>query len=70
MLMCCKHLKRLCIKNSTWLQNGKEVQLVSQGMIIKFVRHSLTLRWLQSYLTEESVAILQQERPDITFVTD
>jgi hypothetical protein len=70
MLMRCKHLERLSIKNSTYFQNGKEVQLVPQGMIIKFVRHTPTLRWLRSDLTEENVAMLQQERPAITFVTD
>lgn len=70
MLMCCKHLEHLSIKNSTWFQTGHKEQLVSQGMIIKFVRHTPTLRWLRSDLTEDNVAMLLQERPDITFVTE
>jgi hypothetical protein len=72
MLMNCKHLERVTIKNTTWqaVEVEGEAQPLSQGIIIKFVRHTPTLRWLRSDLTEENVAMLQQERPDITFVSD
>jgi hypothetical protein len=39
-------------------------------VIITFVWHTQTLRWLASDLTEENAAMPQQERPDIEFVTD
>jgi len=43
---------------------------ITQKMIIKMVRLHPTLRWLRSDLTEASIAKLQQERPEITFVSD
>jgi len=43
---------------------------IPQDMLMKMVRHHPTLRWLRSDLTPENVAILQQERPDITFVSE
>jgi hypothetical protein len=39
-------------------------------MLIKMVRLHPTLRWLRSDLSEENVAMLKQERPEITFVSD
>jgi hypothetical protein len=33
------------------------------------VRRTLTLRWFRSDLTAENVALLQRERPEVTFVT-
>lgn len=39
-------------------------------MLIKMVRLHPTLRWLRSDLTEENVAMLKQERPDQTFLSD
>jgi hypothetical protein len=41
---------------------------ISHGMRMKFVRFTLTLRWLQSDLTEENVEMLRKEWPDIYFV--
>jgi hypothetical protein len=72
MWMFCKRLERLSIKNArTWnCYMGAGAQPLSQCMIINFVRHTPILRWLRSDLTEENVAMLQQERPDVTFVTD
>ena len=37
---------------------------------MKMVRLHPTLKWLRSDLTAENVAILQQERPDVTFVSE
>jgi hypothetical protein len=68
MLMYCKRLERLSIKNATMISASRE-RPVSQGMIIKFVRRTPNLHWLRSDLTGPNVIMLQQERPDITFVT-
>jgi hypothetical protein len=68
MLMLCTRLERLSIKDTTYTYLN--TLPVTQEMIVKLVRHTPTLRWLRSDLTEDNVAILQQERPDITFVTD
>jgi hypothetical protein len=63
----------LSIKNLAWCE-WREVdapaQPVTQEMLIKIVRRHPTLRWLRSDLTEANIAMLQQERPEITFVSD
>ena len=74
MLMYCSGLERLSIKNVSWssrfgpMDDG--IFPVTQEMIIKFVRRTPTLRWLRSDLTAENIAMLKQERPQVTFVTD
>jgi hypothetical protein len=70
MLRFCYRLERVSIKNSSWTFFNREVHPVSQAMLIKMVRNHPALRWLRSDLTEENVAMLQKERPDITFVTE
>jgi len=75
MFMDCCRPERLSIKNATWKsistsnERGSlnEYQPLSQEMLIKMVRNHSTLRWLRSDLTPENVAMLQQERPEITF---
>jgi hypothetical protein len=42
---------------------------ITQGMLMKMVRLTPTLRWLRSDLTDENVEILRRERPDVTFVS-
>lgn len=67
----CGSLERLSIKNASWsTRDGKEQGDVSQEMLIKMVRNHPALRWLRSDLTKENIAVLQRERPDITFVSD
>lgn len=67
----CRRLKRLSMKNATWIcQDMSAPEPLAQGAIIKMVRRHPTLRWIRSDLTEENVAMLKQERPEITFVTD
>jgi hypothetical protein len=67
----CQRLERLSIKDSSRCRHSHETfHKISQAMIIKFVRYTPTLRWLKSDLTDENVTMLQQERPDVTFVTD
>jgi hypothetical protein len=68
MLMYCTHLERLSIKNVKGYSDEFGPRLDSQEFIIKFVRHTSTLRWLRSDLTEENVTMLQKERPDVTFL--
>jgi hypothetical protein len=60
----------LSIKNLAWCGWNTGVQPVTQEMLIKMVRRHPTLRWLRSDLTEANIAMLQQERPEITFVSD
>lgn len=67
----CSLLERLSIKNATFIRVDDEVvEQVSQEMLIKMVRHHSSLRWLKSDLTEANVAMLQQERPDVVFVSE
>ena len=68
----CKVVERLSIKNATWCleENPLEKFPVTQGMLIKMVRRHPTLRWLRSDLSAENVAMLQREKPEITFVSD
>lgn len=74
MLMYCRWLERLSIKNVTWVLNPGRLPTRqgadSQEMLIKMVRHHPTLRWLRSDLTEENTAMLKQERPEITLVSE
>ena len=69
--ICPANLERVSIKGVT--VKGQEVdsehQPLSQQVIIQFVRDSPSLRWLRSDLTEQNVAMLQQERPEISFVS-
>jgi len=71
--MQCQHLERLSMKNTTCsisYSSNAHMESMLQEIIMKMVRHHPTLRWLRSDLTPENVAILQQARPEITFVTD
>jgi hypothetical protein len=40
---------------------------VSQAALVKFVRLTPSLRWFRSDLIPENVAVLQAERPEVTF---
>ena len=66
----------LSIKNATWCEwedrrgDFPRAFPVTQEMFIKMVRLHPTLRWLRSDLTEENIAMLKSERPEITFVSD
>jgi hypothetical protein len=53
MFQYCHALERLSINNVTWgLDDENDCgQLVSQGMLIKMVRHHPTLKWLRSHLS-------------------
>jgi hypothetical protein len=40
---------------------------LSQDAIIQFVRETPSLKWLRSDLTPKNVAMMEAERPDVTF---
>jgi hypothetical protein len=70
-----KGIERLSIKNITWkcipLMSDEETgEPVTQEMLIKMVRNLPSLCWLKSDLSDENVAMLQAERPEITFVSE
>lgn len=62
-------IEKLSIKGATFVDtvNGGPLP---QEFIIKFVRTNSNLRWLRSDLMEHIVAMLKEERPEITFVSD
>lgn len=66
----CSSLQRLSIKNATNDIYFTRAEPMPQERIVKMVRLHPTLRWLRSDLTEENVAMLQQERPEITLVSE
>jgi hypothetical protein len=68
----CAHLERLSIKNLTWSasDDARDLRPLSQDMLIKMVRRHPALRWLRSDLTAANIAMLQRERPEITFVSE
>lgn len=74
LLGCGRGLRRVSIKNATWYSRNRPAESfpVSQEMLIKMVRnpHLRSLRWLRSDLTPENMAMLQRERPEVTFVSD
>jgi hypothetical protein len=72
MMKNCTRLRRLSIKDvrlKVGMCSGQQYYMC-QTIIIKMVRNHPTLRWLRSDLTAENVAMLQRERPDITFVSE
>lgn len=75
-LMECPQLQRLSMKGATWMHNfvwdrsRGTPEPIPQHMLIKMVRNHGALRWLRSDLTEQNVAMLQQERPEMTFVSE
>ena len=62
-------LERLSMKNASYESHFHcGPHLFSQNMLIKLVRHHPTLRWLRSDLTDENIAMLNEERPEVTLV--
>jgi hypothetical protein len=73
MLKDCPYLERLSIKNARYYNRWSSPAQrgpVTQGMLIKVVRHLANLQWFRSDLSEENIVMLQQERPSITFVSE
>jgi hypothetical protein len=64
------NLKRVTLKRAVYLERydrdawWKELP---QEALLKFVRHTPKLRWFCSDLTQENIAILKEERPQVEF---
>lgn len=43
---------------------------VTQSILFKMVCNHASLKWLRSDLTDENIALLQQEHPEIAFASD
>ena len=63
-----QRLERVSLLGTTWYRKG-QLSTLSQAYLMQFVRRSPNLVWFRSDLTLENVAILQQERPNISFVS-
>jgi hypothetical protein len=63
-------LERVSLRNVTYyVYDRRNAKAIPQRGLIKFVRRAANLRWFRSDLTPENVAMLQAERPDVTFVS-
>jgi hypothetical protein len=64
---CNTKLERVSLKNARCciLRDSKPMP---QAVLVQFVRHTPSLRWFRSDLSPENAAVLQVERPEITFV--
>lgn len=69
---CNAKLERVSLKNA----RCREPRIISspgpehifpQIGLVKFVRNTPSLRWFRSDLSPENIAILQAERPEVTF---
>lgn len=69
MFMYCKNLWYLSLKGATLAVSETEKVPLPQDMLVTMVRRHPTLQWLKSDLTPDNIRILQQERPDVTFVS-
>jgi hypothetical protein len=70
--LCHKQLERVSIKNAKYsneMSHNEVPQVVPQSALLKFARCAPNLRWFRSDLTEENIAILQAQRPEITFTS-
>ena len=66
-------LERVSIRNTKYSVSAEEEQsggtALPQNALMKYIRHCPpSLRWFRSDLTQDNIAILQRERPDIEFV--
>ena len=66
-------LERVSMSNTQicFYGRGREMfEAIPQNALIKFIRKApSTLRWFRSNLTQENIKIVQQERPEIEFVS-
>jgi hypothetical protein len=63
---CNTSLERVSLKNAKFSFFGPTKSFLHIGLV-KFVRNTPSLRWFRSDLSPENVAILQAERPEVTF---
>jgi hypothetical protein len=65
---CNRHIERVSIKNIRYYHQYR-LWPVSQGSLIDFVRDTPNLKWFRSDLTPNNIALLEAERPEVTFVS-
>jgi hypothetical protein len=65
---CSRGLRRVSVKGAR-CEGRYSLSLMSQEMLIDFVRSAPSLQWFRSDLTPENVAMLQRERPGVTFAS-
>lgn len=66
----CPGIKRLSIKDCRLYDTlAGTTSSLPQDILIKMVRHHPSIEWLRSDLSVENIAMLQQERPGMTFVS-
>jgi hypothetical protein len=65
-------LERVSIRDVRYVEllgeRGRAERPIPERDLVELVRRAPNLRWFRSYLTSENVAMLQRERPDVTFV--
>jgi hypothetical protein len=64
------NLERVILKHADYLEvfnHRSRWKELPQEALIKFVRHTSKLRWFCSDLTQENIAILKEERPEVEF---
>jgi hypothetical protein len=65
------NLERVALKHAVHLERYDCLQLywkkLPQEALIKFARHTPKLRWFCSDLTQDNIAILKEERPEVEF---
>jgi hypothetical protein len=67
------NLERVTLKHVTYLERYDRNSVddywkqLPQEALINFVRHTPKLRWFCSDLTQENIAILKKERPEVEF---
>jgi hypothetical protein len=62
------NLERVTLKNADYSNSSDHHwKELPQEALIKFVRHSPNLRWFCSDLTQDNIAILKEERPEVVF---
>jgi hypothetical protein len=65
---CNTFLERVSLRNAKYDFHEPTPQSFPEFGLLKFVRNTPSLRWFRSDLSPENVAILQAERPEVTFV--
>jgi hypothetical protein len=66
---CNRSLERVSIKNVLCRHDYKLEGPLSQGTLMRFVRDTPNLKWFRSDLTPDNIAVLQAERPEVTFAS-
>ena len=64
---CIEHLEHVSLKQATYCVYSEQPKALPQASLMKFVRQARNLRSFRSDLTPGNIALLKEERPDITF---